>query len=120
MTLLMIAIEIGRISSAASVIHTLILSIITSTPMSVVQDVMSWVTLWLIPICRVSTSLVILERISPWVLLSKYFMGILLIFWEMSFLRLYVTSFDIPVIINPWIKDSRALTRYRQRHAKRI
>ena len=53
-----------------------------------VTEVINWVKLWLILVCKVSISLVIRDKISPCVLLSKYFKGILLIFTEMSFLRL--------------------------------
>ena len=67
----MINMEIGRIRSAARVIHTLMESIMINTPINVVTDVISWVILWLILICRVSTSFVTLERISPFVRLSK-------------------------------------------------
>ncbi len=70
MTVPMIPIDTGRISNAASVIHRLIDSIITSTPTRVVVDVMSCVRLWFNPCCRVSTSFVTRERTSPWVLLS--------------------------------------------------
>ena len=55
-TLLMISMETGRISTAASVIHTLMESIMINTPISVVTDVISCVMLWLMLICRVSTS----------------------------------------------------------------
>ena len=67
----MITMETGRIRSAASVIQTLMDSIINSTPIMVVTEVISCVILWFRLICKVSTSLVTLERISPFVLLSK-------------------------------------------------
>ena len=38
--------DIGRIRRAARVIHTLMDSIITNTPIRVVTDVISWVILW--------------------------------------------------------------------------
>ena len=44
----MMNIETGRIKRAARVIHTLIDSIITKTPINVVTEVISWVKLWLI------------------------------------------------------------------------
>ena len=52
------------------------LNIITRTPIIVVKEVMIVVILWLSPIPSVSTSLVILDNTSPYVLLSKYFIGI--------------------------------------------
>ena len=51
-------------------VTTLIDSIIINTPIRVVTDVISCVRLWFRLICKVSTSLVIRERISPFVLLS--------------------------------------------------
>ena len=39
--------EIGRIKRATIVINGLILSIITSTPISVVTEVIIWVAVWL-------------------------------------------------------------------------
>ena len=67
----MINMETGRIRSAASVIHTLMESIMINTPIRVVTDVISCVRLWFRLICSVSTSFVTRERISPFVLLSK-------------------------------------------------
>ena len=58
------------IARAARVIRGLIDSIMARTPTRVVALVISWVVLWLMPCCRVSTSLVTLERISPVVRLS--------------------------------------------------
>ena len=57
--------EIGKITSAISVISGEILSIITSTPISVATDVMIVVILWFNPCPKVSTSLVILDKTSP-------------------------------------------------------
>ena len=59
-------------------------SIMTSTPITVVTEVMIWVRLWLRVWLTVSTSLVIRERISPWLVPSKYLNGMRLIFCEMS------------------------------------
>ena len=77
--------DMGKIASAIRVIRGLMESIITSTPMMVVRDVISVVMLWLKFCPMVSTSLVIRERISPTVRDSKYAMGIRLIFSEISF-----------------------------------
>ena len=57
--------EIGKITSAISVISGEILSIITSTPISVATDVMIVVILWFSPCPNVSTSLVIRDNTSP-------------------------------------------------------
>ena len=54
----MIIPDTGRITRAASVIHRLMESIMMRTPIRVVTEVISWVTLWLTPICSVSTSFV--------------------------------------------------------------
>ena len=77
--------EIGRITSAISVIIGLIDSIIINTPIIVAIEVINWVTLWFKLCPSVSTSFVILESTSPTVLDSKYFIGIRLIFSEISF-----------------------------------
>ena len=69
---------------AIRVISGLMLSIMMSTPIMVVTEVMSWVMLWFRLCPRVSTSLVMRESTSPTVLLSKYFMGIRLIFAMIS------------------------------------
>ena len=78
-------IEIGRITSAISVINGEILSIMIRTPMSVANEVMIVVILWFSPWPSVSTSFVMRESTSPYVRLSKYFIGIRLIFSEISF-----------------------------------
>ena len=57
--------EIGRITSAISVISGEMLSIMINTPISVATEVMIVVILWLSPCPKVSTSLVILESTSP-------------------------------------------------------
>ena len=75
----------GRISIATTVIRGLMLSIMISTPMIMVTEVISCVALWFKLWLKVSTSLVILERISPCVILSKYSMGRRSIFSEISF-----------------------------------
>ena len=76
--------EIGKITSAISVIRGLMESIITSTPIIVVTDVMSVVMLWLKLCPSVSTSLVMRDSTSPTVFDSKYASGIRLIFSEIS------------------------------------
>ena len=88
---LMHSIDMGRMHSAARVSSQLMVSIITSTPTTWVTEVMSWVMLWLRLWLRVSTSLVTRESTSPWVLVSKYFIGRRLIFREISRRRLYDT-----------------------------
>ena len=61
----------GRINRAITVISGLMLSIMISTPMIVVTEVITCVALWFKLMLRVSTSLVMRDRISPWVILSK-------------------------------------------------
>lgn len=76
--------EMGRMTMAIKVIRGLMLSIMIRTPIMVVMEVISCVMLWFRLCPSVSTSLVIRERTSPTVLLSKYFMGIRLIFSQIS------------------------------------
>ena len=59
-------------------------NIITSTPITVVTEVMIWVRLWLRVWLTVSTSLVMRESTSPWLVPSKYLNGMRLIFSEIS------------------------------------
>ena len=66
------------------VIRGLMVSIMMNTPMIMVTEVMSWVMLWFRLWPMVSTSLVMRERTSPTVRDSKYFMGMRLIFSEIS------------------------------------
>ena len=94
-----------------TVMSGLMESIIMSTPIIIVTEVISCVMLWFKLCPSVSTSFVIRESTSPTVLDSKYFMGIRLIFSEIS-RRIRKHSFwVIPVISQPWIKLNRALTR---------
>ena len=76
--------DTGSIITAIIVIRGEILIIIMNTPTSVATDVIMVVILWLSPCPSVSTSFVVLERTSPYVLLSKYFIGIRLIFSDIS------------------------------------
>ena len=64
-------IETGRIRSATNVINGLILSIMISTPMIVVTDVITCVALWFRLWLKVSISFVIRDNTSPCVCLSK-------------------------------------------------
>ena len=61
----------GRIRSATNVINGLILSIMISTPMIVVTDVITCVALWFRLWLKVSISFVIRDNTSPCVCLSK-------------------------------------------------
>ena len=67
-----------------------------------------------------SISLVILDRTSPWVLVSKYFRGIRSIFSETSFLKLKDSFWATPETINPWIKENSELAAYRIARSKTI
>ncbi len=67
-------------ASATRVICQLMVNIMTSTPTTVVTEVMIWVRLWLSVWLTVSTSLVIRESTSPWLVPSKYCSGMRLIF----------------------------------------
>ena len=78
--------------------------------MMVVTEVITWVALWFRLCPSVSTSLVMRERISPWVIVSKYFTGMRFIFSEISFRSRYVIFWEIPVIMYPCMKESAALT----------
>ena len=60
---------IGMFSLPASA-NPLMLNIIASTPITVATEVMSWDRLWLSDWLIVSTSFVIRERTSPWVVVS--------------------------------------------------
>ena len=59
-------------TSATRVICQLMVSIMTSTPITVVTEVMICVRLWLSVWLTVSTSLVTRESTSPWLVPSKY------------------------------------------------
>ena len=61
----------GRIRTATSVISGLIDSIMTSTPMSVVTEVINCVALWFKLCPSVSTSFVTRESTSPTGFVSK-------------------------------------------------
>ena len=63
--------DTGRIRSATSVISGLMDSIMTSTPISVVTEVIIWVALWFRLCPSVSTSLVTRESTSPTGFVSK-------------------------------------------------
>ena len=43
-----------------------------------------------------------------------------MIFFEISFRRLYVTSFEIPVMTKPWIREKHALATYSPKVHRRI
>ena len=75
--------EMGITNKAISVMGTLMESIITSTPMMVAVEVMSWVTPWFRLWPSVSMSLVMRESTSPVLVRSKYPMGSASIFCEM-------------------------------------
>ena len=77
-------IETGRITSEISVMSGEIDSIMTSVPTKVATDVIICVILWFKLCPSVSTSFVIRESTSPYVLDSKYFIGIRLILLVMS------------------------------------
>ena len=62
--------DIDTVKMAATVISTLMLNIIASTPMTVATEVMSCEMLWFSDWLIRSTSLVIRERTSPWVVVS--------------------------------------------------
>ena len=68
-------------------------------PIIVHTDVIICVILWFKPVLNVSTSFVIIDRTSPFVLLSKYFIGNLFILCVKSFLILYVIFCATPAII---------------------
>ena len=63
--------EMGRMTTVISVMSGLMVSIMTSTPMMVVTDVMSWVMPWLRLWPSVSTSLVMRDKVSPTLVRSK-------------------------------------------------
>ena len=67
--------ERGSIQSAISVSCQLMVNIMIMMPNSIVTEVMICAMLWLRVWLMVSTSFVILLRISPWVVLSKYLSG---------------------------------------------
>ena len=77
-------IETGRITSEISVMSGEIDSIMTSVPTKVATDVIICVILWFKLCPSVSTSFVIRESTSPYVLDSKYFIGIRLILLVIS------------------------------------
>ena len=89
------------------------LSIITSTPIIVIRFVINCVALWSKLWLSVSTSFVTSDNVSPFVFLSKYDIGSLFTFSDISFLNLYVVFCDIPAIINPCIYVKIALIMYR-------
>ena len=78
----------GTTINAMSVSFQEIRIIIYNTPMIMIREVNTCWMLW----CRdwetTSTSLVTLDSTSPWVWVSKYFKGSLLIFCEISLRRL--------------------------------
>ena len=63
--------EMGRMNTVISVMSGLMVSIMMSTPMMVVVDVMSCVTPWLRLWPRVSTSFVMRDSVSPTLVRSK-------------------------------------------------
>ena len=83
-------------------------------------DVIICVILWFKFIPSVSISFVITDNTSPFVLLSKYFIGNLFIFTTISFLNLYVTFCAILVIVKPWTKENNALTTYNPNNVNAI
>ena len=76
--------ETGSMTSVIPVIARLIESIIATTPMSVVIDVIICVTPWFRLCPKVSTSLVMRESVSPVELRSKYPTGMRSIFSAMA------------------------------------
>ena len=103
---------IGNIINDINVICQLIENIITSIPIIVQIDVIICVILWFKFMLNVSISFVITDKISPLVLLSKYFIGNLFIFIAISFLNLYVIFWDTVVIAKPCIIENIVLIIY--------
>ena len=93
--------DTGKITSEINVICQLIENIITKIPINVQIAVIICLILWFKFALNVSTSFVITDNTSPCVLLSKYFIGNLFIFSDISALNLYVIFCAIPVIVKP-------------------
>ena len=71
MTSAITAIDSGTISNATSVICQLMVSIMINTPTTVITEEMICDRLWLSVWLTVSTSLVMRESTSPWLVPSK-------------------------------------------------
>ena len=67
-----------------------------------------------------SISFVIIDNVSPCVLLSKYFIGNLLILATKSLRILYVIFCVIVVIVNPCTKENTALNAYNPNSVRSI
>ena len=65
-------------------------------------------------------SFVIIDNVSPFVLLSKYCIGSLFIFTIMSFLNLYVSFCEMFVIVNPCISENVTLVMYNASKVNKI
>ena len=93
----------GTVQSATSVSCQLIESIMISTPISEQIEVISCVMLWLRLWLSVSTSFVMRESTSPWLVLWKKETGRRLIFCMIAVRMLYETFAETPAIVKPWI-----------------
>ncbi len=97
--------ESGMMATATRVMTQLIVSIITSTPITVATEVTICVRLWLSVRFTVSTSLVMSESTSPWLVVSKYERGSLLIFAATSRRSRRVIFTDTPAMSQPCTKE---------------
>ena len=80
--------ESGMTIKEISVSFQEIVSIMNSTPTMFTIELRTWEIVIVRLLEILSTSLVTLDRTSPWVLESKYFKGSVLIFLEISSLSL--------------------------------
>ena len=110
----------GNITNETIVISQLIENIIIKIPIIVQIEVIICVTLWFKFCDTVSISFVIIDNTSPCVLLSKYFIGNLLILCTKSLRILYVIFCVTVVIVNPCIKENNALTAYSPNNVRSI